>query len=231
MLDLGVDAVGRVRTVEDEVVVDDRAAGLAGLWAAAVRLVVGLRSADPGVRVDLRSEVVPVGLVAVLVAVVPDRDVLFAVPDNPDLLSSPELAMLLPFSSAELPTDMRGRCVVAVPGAAFRAVVAVGRIGGLFKVLPVVRVEVVVGREVFVVDDTGAFFEGVPVRGRLAVAVFCSGELVTFSLVCSASDFDSWPSLGTSGSGAATFSAVSVTGGRFSFDAIMVLYREDRPLL
>jgi hypothetical protein len=94
--------------------------------------------------VDLRSAAVGADVTGVLDGVVPGRDVLLAVGVIPGfLLSSPELNGALLFSSAELPIDIRGRYVVVtgpVPPVAadLRAVeTTAGRVGGLFRVLPV----------------------------------------------------------------------------------------------
>ncbi len=146
-------ATGRLgRIAVPEVVVFAGATGAAGGLGedlgglnATGRLVVGFRSLAAGVMVDLRSAAVGADVVGALDGVVPDRDVLFAVTAIPGLLlSSPGLSVALLFSSAELPSDIRGRCVVVVVGpvpvvaADFRTIgPAEGRVGGLFRVLPV----------------------------------------------------------------------------------------------
>lgn len=80
--------------------------GFTGLWAVDGRLEAGFFSVDDGVIVDLRSEGVFAGALEEVELV---REALFTVADMPCLLfSSPELAMDLPLSSAELPTDARG---------------------------------------------------------------------------------------------------------------------------
>jgi len=122
---------------------------LGGLKATG-RFVAGFRSLAGGFMVDLRSAVVDMDAAGVLDGVVPGRDVLLAVAAIPSLLfSSPELSVALLLSSAELPTDIRGRCVVVicpvpVVAAGFRAVgPTAGRVGGLLRVFPIgVRVVV-----------------------------------------------------------------------------------------
>lgn len=147
---------------------------------AVERLVAGFRSVVEGVIVDLRSAPV-VDLPASLEEAVEDKDVLFAAPVIPSLLlSSLELATPLPFSSAELLIEGRVlRVVVVVGGAGLRvAEVPVGRIGGLFKELPVVpRVGAVPGLVVLDVADAVGLFAVPVATGRFgAVAVSFGGE-------------------------------------------------------
>lgn len=131
------------------------------------RAVADFLSASDPVTLALRSAVVEVAALAgALVAVLPATDIRLAALEMP-LLSSPELATDFVFSSAELLMDARDRCeaVVEVPDRGFRAVdVVVGRVGGLFKVAPLVLL-----RNVDVVDLPA--LPEVAVPGRLDVVV------------------------------------------------------------
>lgn len=158
--------------------------------AAPGRVVVDLvvpatldRRSNPAVVVD--------GFVGARVEGVPASDMRLAVPEMP-FFSSLELATERPFSSAELPlTEARERCD-AVLGAfrAVDAVVVVGRVGGLLRVLllvgRVLLAVVLVGRlEAVVVPDTG----------RLVVAVVVLDGDLTFSLFSLPSGLVTGPSL------------------------------------
>lgn len=147
--------------------------------------------------------------------VVPAIDIRFAVPEIPRF-SSPELATERGFSSAELLTDIRDRWdeVVEVLNGLRVAVVVVGRVGGLFKVLLLL----VLGREVPVVgfdadDEVGRLVAAVPDTGRLAVAVAPGlalvGEALGASLTTSGLDLTASSPPGTAGS-------TGVAGGSFS---------------
>lgn len=165
---------------------------------AAVREVVVGLVAD--VRVDLRSDVVGFVVVASL-DVAPVREARLAVPVMPDfLLSSPELRRPLPLSSAELLMDTRERCDEVVPevvGLRAVEVVVVGRIGGLFRVLPV-RAAVLVVFVAPVVEVDPGRLAVVPVTRRLVVVLagFFGEAVVVFSLEIFGLAFDPSPSVG-----------------------------------
>jgi hypothetical protein len=152
---------------------------------------------------DRRSEVAGLAAEVAGFEVVPDREVLFGAPDMPTdrLLSSPELRTLLAFSSAELPIDTRERWVVleaVVGGPGLRAVaVAVGRIGGLLKVLPAPVREAAVDGLDAVVEVAGRLTV-VAVPGFLGVAAvpFCGDAVAVFSFVALGLGLDISPSVG-----------------------------------
>lgn len=162
---------------------------------------VVFRSAVEPRTLDLRSAVDAVEAVfrGARVLVVPATDMRLAVPETPRF-SSPELATER-FSSAELLIDARERweeVVDVLRGLRVAVVVVVvGRVGGLFSVLVLVReVEVVpgfaavvdeVGRLVAAVTDTGRLDEAVELGldltgGDVGLFSFESSGLVTSSL-------------------------------------------------
>lgn len=192
---------------------------------------------------ERRSRVEVVDLTGALVAEVPTSDMRLAAVLEMPRFSSPELATdRWDFSSAELLTEARDRwpaVVVVVELRGLRTVVVVaGRVGGLFRVLPLVAaervVEVVVlegpdmevGRLVVVVVD--------PDKGRLVLVVeeglFLTGEALTFSLSLETSGLVTGSSLpermvestGVAGgaiSGSTSAGATGVTGS--SVDAML----------
>lgn len=210
-------AVGRVVDVGDLAVVLGRA------------VVAGFFSPGAPITLDLRSAVEEAGLVGARVDGVPARDMRLAELDTL-FFSSPELATDLVFSSAELLIEALERCVgvvVVVVDPGLRAVeeVVEGRVGGLFKVLPLVDVRLadVPGLVVdVVVELPGRLAEVELDKGRLdAVDVvdFLAGE--AFSLLASGLDFtsdlDSSPdkmveSTGVAGGASSTTSAAGVMG-------------------
>lgn len=213
--------VGRVvvgRVVEVEVAV--RAAGVVAevnrptglLVEVAVREVVvaGFLSAVGPATLDRRSTEEEVGLRGARVDVVPAIDIRFAVPEIPRF-SSPELATDRGFSSAELLTDILDRWdeVVEVLNGFRLAVVVVGRVGGLFRVLLVlVRVVPVVGFDAD--DDVGRLVAAVPDTGRFTAPVALGLALAGDSLTASGLE------LATSSAPEITVDSTGVAGGSFS---------------
>lgn len=199
-------------------------------FAAVLGLAVVAGFFSPGrpTTLDLRSAVEVAGLVGARVEVVLASDMRLAAPDIP-FFSSPELATDLVFSSAELLIEALERCVgvvVVVVDPGLRAVELVeGRVGGLFKVLPLVDVRLadVPGLAVdVVVELPGRLAEAELDRGRLDVVDvvdFLAGD--AFSLLASGLDFtsdlDSSPdkmveSTGVAGGASSTTSATGVMG-------------------
>lgn len=138
----------------------------------------------------------------------------FAVLEIPRF-SSAELTADRDFSSAELLTEARDRCeaVVDVLRGLRTVVVVVGRVGGLFRVLPLVDARVVdvvfggpdmeLGR--LVVPDTGCLVAVVD------VGLFFTGEALAFSLSLETSGLVRGPSLPD-----ITVGSIGVAGGAFS---------------
>lgn len=220
--------VGRVVVREVAVVVGARVV-VVGRVVVLVRVavVVGFLSAADPTTLVRRSAVEDVVFVAgARLDGVPARDMRLAAPEMP-LFSSPELATLEDFSSAELLMDARDRWVVLVLElkglrAAVPVVVVVGRVGGLFKVLVVlVRTPGFVAD--VAVEPAGRFAEVALEGARFTVLVVPAGFLVgdAFSLPVSglvmASDLDSSPdsraeSTGVAGGGLPSASEASATG-------------------
>ena len=227
VVEVGRVVVGRVADVEvavregAAVAEVNRPTGL--LVEVAVREAVtgGFRSAVVLATLDRRSTEGE-GLEGARVEAVPAIDIRFAVPEIPRF-SSPELATERGFSSAELLTDIRDRWdeVVEVLNGLRVAVVVVGRVGGLFKVLLLL----VLGREVPVVgfdadDEVGRLVAAVPDTGRLAVAVAPGlalvGEALGASLTASGLDFTTSGLDLTASSAPETTGSTGVAGGSFS---------------
>lgn len=233
--DVGREAVVDVRVAEVEVVAG-LVAGLAVVEETMLlgRDVVVFRSAIEPTTLDLRSKVDVVGFAGARVEGVPASDMRLAVPEIP-FFSSLELKR--DFSSAELLTDARERWEAVVAELRVLRVVVeevvVGRVGGLFSVLPLVevRAEAVVLLEGEVME-VGRLVVGVdPDRGRLVVvvveveeAVLVGDDGLTFSLEFSLSLPPSGLVIGSSlpdmteestgVAGGGTFSvSVSVAGG------------------
>lgn len=193
---------------------------------------------------ERRSRVEVVDLTGALVAEVPTSDMRLAAVLEMPRFSSPELATdRWDFSSAELLTEARDRwpaVVVVVELRGLRTVVVVaGRVGGLFRVLPLVAAERVA--EVVVLEgpdmEVGRLVVVVvvdPDKGRLVLVVeeglFLTGEALTFSLSLETSGLVTGSSLpermvestGVAGgtiSGSTSAGATGVTGS--SVDAML----------
>lgn len=246
-VDVGL-VVVRVAVAEEEVVGREVEVVVAGLVkgrtveAVLGRVVDVLFSAvvEPAM-LERRSSVDVVGLTGALVAEVPTSDMRLAAVLEMPRFSSPELATdRWDFSSAELLTEARDRwpaVVVVVVLRGLRTVVVVaGRVGGLFRVLPLVAAGRVV--EVVVLEgpdmEVGRFVVVVPDKGRRVLVVeeglFLTGEALTFSLSLETSGLVTGSSLpermvestGVAGgaiSGSTSAGATGVTGS--SVDAML----------
>lgn len=191
---------------------------------------------------ERRSRVEVVDLTGALVADVPTSDMRLAAVLEMPRFSSPELATdRWDFSSAELLTEARDRwpavvVVVELKGLRTVVVVVAGRVGGLFRVLPLVAAGRVV--EVVVLEgpdmEVGRLVVVVPDKGRLVLVVeeglFLTGEALTFSLSLETSGLVTGSSLpermvestGVAGgaiSGSTSAGATGVTGS--SVDAML----------
>lgn len=180
-------------------VLDTPVGFVAGLVDEAVpgRVAVLLDAVVPAM-LERRSKVDVVVFGGALEEVVPTKDMRLAEPEIP-LLSSPELATDLVFSSAELLTEGRDRweAVVEVLSGLRTVPEVVGRVGGLLSVLPLAAARAV-DAAVLVAPETvlGRLAAAVPDNGRFVVVVVFSGEDLIFSLsLIEASGLVTGPSL------------------------------------
>jgi hypothetical protein len=160
----------------------------AGFLSAVDPITLARRSVADVVFVGAREEGVPA------------RDMRFAALEMP-FFSSPELATLEDFSSAELLIEARDRWVaVVLTLGGLRTVlveVVVGRVGGLLNVPPPVEARDVGFVPAVVVEPTVRFVATELVTGRLVVLEvnFFAGDALVFptSGLVTASDLDSSP--------------------------------------
>lgn len=170
--------------------VDVRAAGRVAVEGARVTDDRFSAVEEAAATLDRRSTVLVLGRVDGRVLAVPASDMRLAVPAMPRF-SSPELATERAFSSAELLTEARDRweaVVEVLSGRRVELVVEVveGRVGGRFRVPPLVEVRAVVVLVVLEME-LGRFVAVVPDTGRLVAVVDLAGDALTFSLSLAAS--------------------------------------------